>query len=67
MNNIREQLVDKIDRFLEVNGLSASEFGRMALNDSGFVKRLRDGKDVRLKTVDKIEAFIRNSSSKSQR
>lgn len=55
----REVLLTQIEKFLAATGLPASEFGRLALNDTAFVKRLREGADIRIGTVDKITAFMR--------
>lgn len=66
MNDTRARLIRKIDRWIAANKISPSEFGLMALNDTGFVKRLRDGKDVRLKTVERIETFMRKPSDSAK-
>ena len=54
----RERLLSEIEIFLKSEGVSASDFGRLALNDTAFVTRFRDGADVRLSTADKIRSFI---------
>lgn len=56
----RDALLTQIETFLTVTGMAASEFGRLVLNDTSLVKRLRDGADVRLGTADKITAFMKS-------
>lgn len=58
MAGTRENLLLQIEDFLAASQLTASEFGKIVLNDPAFVCRLREGKDMRLSTADKITAFI---------
>lgn len=54
----KAQLLRIIDAFQKKHGLSDPAFGELALNDKGFVTRLRGpGKTFRLATADKIIAF----------
>ncbi|KWT70733.1 hypothetical protein APY04_0794 [Hyphomicrobium sulfonivorans] len=55
----REALLAEIEDFLMTESVSASEFGRSALNDTSLVMRLRSGADLRLSTADKLRAFMR--------
>lgn len=54
----REQLLSEIEAFLERSGLSPSRFGFEALNDRGFMNRLRAGADVTLGTAERLRAFM---------
>lgn len=54
----REQLLLEIDAYLAEHGISQTQFGREALNDTAFVSRLRRGTDVRMETADRVRAFM---------
>ena len=58
MSTSREKLLDDIERFILTTGVPASTFGEMAVNDRGFVGRLRRGGDVRLETADRVREFM---------
>lgn len=60
MINERDKLLQEIETFLKAHGMYPSYFGRDAINDTALVSRLRAGGDVRLETVDRIRAFMRN-------
>lgn len=55
----RETLLTEIDAFLARQGMKATTFGRMAVNDGKLVGRLRNGGTVSLETAAKIRGFIR--------
>lgn len=48
----------KVDRFLRISGMSATRFGRLAVNDPALVHDLRRGRVPRAATMARIEAFI---------
>lgn len=53
-------LIKKIDDFRSVSGMSATAFGKDALNDSKFVSDLhRRGRTPSLETIDRVERFMR--------
>lgn len=52
-------LLDEIEAFLEAAGMSPTAFGTQALNDPPFVAQLRAGRDVKMSTVEKVRAFMR--------
>ena len=58
MSTSREMLLEDIESFIVATGVPASTFGEMAVNDRGFVGRLRRGGDVRLETADRVRAFM---------
>ena len=72
MTNLTDQFRAEVDAFLADTGMSASKFGRDALNDTHFVRRLREQRDTKLATVDRVRAFmveqraIRANQPKSQ-
>lgn len=53
-----DRLLKDIEAFIAARRMSATEFGRQALNDSDFVHGLRRGRDVRLSTVERVRDFM---------
>ena len=53
-----ETFLAEIEAFLRRAKMAASAFGRAAVNDSDFVKDLRDGRSPSLKTVARVRDFI---------
>jgi hypothetical protein len=53
-------LLDEIEKFISANHLSATAFGIAVMNDSKFVRHLREGRDVRLSTQEKVRAFMQS-------
>lgn len=51
-------LLNEIETFLEETGTKKTVFGREALNDGAFVKRLQDGGGVTLATADRVRAYM---------
>lgn len=51
-------LLFKIEAFLKATGMSATAFGIKVLNDPPFVQQLRDGRDPKMSTAEKIEDFM---------
>ncbi len=52
------KILTEIDAFLAEVGMSDSTFGRLAVGNWRAVKRLRQGLDVRVSTLDKLRAFM---------
>lgn len=50
----QEEFVKYVYDFLEKSNIKPSMFGRMVLNDSGSIQRLKEGTDPRLSTMLKI-------------
>ncbi|HEU4959942.1 MAG TPA: hypothetical protein VFT56_06000 [Sphingomonas sp.] len=48
----------KIERFLRAAEIPPTKFGRMAINDPRLVFDLRRGRELRPRTVARIEAFL---------
>ena len=55
---VTELFVAKVEGFLDRTGTPPGVFGREAMGDPGFVRRLRGGRSPTLRTVDRIVAFI---------
>lgn len=61
--DIRKTLLEHIEDYLAASGMSASAFGKGAVGDPSLVRRLRGGSSISLKTIEKIEGFMRSHSS----
>lgn len=59
MRTAADSLLGEIEAFCRQSGMAESTFGRQAVNDGKLCARLRDGKNVRLDTAERIRAFIR--------
>lgn len=55
---IRRWFLDMVREFERITGMSHSELGIKALNDSNFVFRLEDGKDFGTKNYRRLHAFM---------
>jgi hypothetical protein len=51
-------LIAEIDAFRARNGVSATAFGTLSLNDPKFVSDLHKGRTPSLSTMDKVKAFM---------
>ncbi len=51
-------LLDRIDRYLRKTQSTPSRLGRDALGDPNFVMNLRDGRQPRQSTLDRLLEFI---------
>jgi hypothetical protein len=47
-----------VEDYLRRTGMNASDLGRFAIGDTGFVLELRRGRSPRLRTVDKVLAWM---------
>ena len=62
----RDTLLREIDAFRAKTGMTETRFGRAALNDGHFVRRLREGGNTTLRTVERVREFIRAASQPRQ-
>ena len=51
-------ILDRIDRYLRASKTTPSRLGRDAVGDPNFVMNLRDGRQPRQATLDRVIAFI---------
>ena len=58
-----EILLADIEAFLLRTGMKAADFGLLAVRDVAFVYRLRDGRDLRMSTADRVRDFMRAHES----
>jgi hypothetical protein len=54
-----KDLLAEIDAYSALRGLSPTQFGKVSLNDEGFVHDLRRGRNPRFATLDRVRAFMR--------
>jgi hypothetical protein len=48
----------EVEKFLRQNGTAPTRFGRDAMGDPRFVFDLRNGRDPRPRTVERIRAYL---------
>jgi hypothetical protein len=53
-----EQLITDIEAFCERHGMAESRFGELAMGDKPFVKQVREGRSVQMRTAEKVRAFM---------
>lgn len=63
----RDTLLREIDAFRQREGMTETRFGRAALNDGHFLRRLRHGGNITLRTVERVQAFMRDYDQPRQR
>jgi hypothetical protein len=51
-------ILDRIDHYLRCSKTSPSRLGRDAVGDPNFVMNLRDGRQPRKATLDRVLAFL---------
>ncbi len=56
--SIRSELLAEISAFVRDAGMAETTFGRLACNDGKLVARLRSGKGVTTRTVEKLRAYM---------
>lgn len=54
----RDPLLTTIERFLAESGMDPAVFGKNAMSDGNFVRDLRNGREVRRRTRERVERFI---------
>jgi hypothetical protein len=54
----KSALLRDIDRYLKRSKMTVTAFGYLACGDPGFVRKVREGRVPRDKTVGKIRKFI---------
>lgn len=57
--NLSEKLLSEVNDFLSETGMGPSYFGKAASGNSELVRRLRDGRSIRLDTADRVRAFMK--------
>lgn len=54
----QQALLAEVEAALEKIGMSPSLFGEQAVGDRSFVFDLREGRDIRMSTAEKVRKFI---------
>lgn len=62
MGTAAQTFIDEIDAFLGQSGMTASAFGRQAVNDPNFVGDIRRGRMPNLGLVERVQKFIEANS-----
>jgi len=62
----QQQLLTEIDAFLALHRMSVSKFGIDAVNDAKLIPRLRLGKNVTIRTLDRARQFMANFRTAAQ-
>jgi len=62
-----DPLLESVERFLADSGMEPTTFGEKAMNDGNFVRDLRNGREVRRRTREKVERFIKEWQAQRQR
>lgn len=60
--SIPSELLQEIDAFILANGMAETTFGREVANDGKLIARLRGGKGITTRTIEKIRAYISDNS-----
>lgn len=55
---IMDTLLPDVEAFIAAHNLADSAFGELALRDRHFVRQLRDGRETRRATVEKVRTFM---------
>ena len=53
-----QAFIDEIENYCRSRAMAESTFGRVAVNDGKFVGRLRSGRGVTMKTIERVRTFI---------
>jgi hypothetical protein len=56
-------LLREVEKFLRHNGTAATRFGREAVGDPRFVFDLRNGRDPRPQTVERVLAYLEEAAA----
>ena len=60
MDQTTLKFLHEVEDFLARHNMTGARLGKLALNDTRFVDRLRDGASPRLVSADRIREFMRN-------
>jgi len=58
-------LIRNIEKFLRQTGMPATKFGRLATHDPRFVLDLRNGREPRERTAQRVEIFMQDWQEKN--
>ncbi len=55
---LREQFLKEIEAFLAASGMPKTTLGKQAMGDASFVSRLREGRDVKVGTIEHVRRWM---------
>lgn len=58
MSTSQDILLRDVEDFLNSTGMAASVLGELIMNDRHLVRKLRNGREVKITTADRIRSFI---------
>ena len=61
--SIQADLLGEIEAFVRAGGLADTTFGRRAVNDGNFVARLRAGRGITARTVERVRAYLADNGA----
>lgn len=56
---IRTVVLSRVERHIAREEISATRFGYLCCGDPGFVRKLREGRDFKVATLEKVESYLR--------
>lgn len=59
-------ILGKVERYLRKHSIPATKFGRLAVRDPRLVGDLRNGRELRAKTLARVEAFLAEPPPQAQ-
>ncbi len=62
MSRYHSDLLAEIEDFVAGNGMSATTFGRLAMNDPHFMRDIRGDRCLRPESVERVRKFMRTYS-----
>lgn len=62
----RDQLLHEMELFIATTGMKEWQLGKMAVGDSTFFERLRNGTNPRTDTLDRMRAYMRDYRNKTK-
>lgn len=62
--NPEQHLIEQINAFIAEANMKPSEFGKRAVNDGNLIKQLKEGRELRQKTREKVIRFIGSHSKR---
>lgn len=65
MENPAKTLLTEVERFLDLTGTPPTTFGLQAMKDPMFVWHLRQGREPRFGTIQKVKEFIAQAQKES--
>ena len=60
MSTDREKLLNRIERFCLRHHMAETTFGRLVKNDTALVSRIRNGRNIGIRTVERINCWMRD-------